>query len=134
MKAIAVKPPQKNSVHLVDIPKPELSSVANGRGVLVKVLQVGVDATDREVNDGLYGNSPDGDDFLIIGHEVFGQVLEVGDAVRKVKPGDYVACTVRRPGYVDLRRHRPQRYHQRRSLLRTRHQPATWLPDGIFRR
>jgi threonine dehydrogenase-like Zn-dependent dehydrogenase len=81
MKAIAVKPPQKNSVHLVDIPKPELNSVANGRGVLVKVLQVGVDATDREVNDGLYGDSPVGDDFLIIGHEVFGQVLEVGDDI-----------------------------------------------------
>ena len=107
MKAIAVKPPQKNSVHLVDIPKPELNSVANGRGVLVKVMQVGVDATDREVNDGLYGNSPDGDDFLVIGHEVFGQVVEVGDAVRKVKPGDYVACTVRRPGtsiYDDIGR------------------------------
>jgi threonine dehydrogenase-like Zn-dependent dehydrogenase len=107
MKAIAVKPPQKNSVHLVDIPKPELNSVANGRGVLVKVLQVGVDATDREVNDGLYGDSPVGDDYLIIGHEVFGKVLEVGDDVRKVKPGDYVACTVRRPGtsiYDDIGR------------------------------
>lgn len=98
MKAIAVKPPQKNSVHLVDIPKPELSSVENGRGVLVKVLQVGVDATDREINDGLYGDAPEGSDFLVIGHEVFGKVIEVGEHVKKVKPGDYVACTVRRPG------------------------------------
>lgn len=107
MKAIAVKPPQKNSVHLVDIPMPTLDSVPKGYGVLVKVLQVGVDATDREINEGLYGDAPEGSDFLVIGHEVFGRVVEVGENVRKVKPGDYVACTVRRPGtstYDDIGR------------------------------
>ena len=98
MKAIAVKPPQKNSVHLAELPMPSLSSIPDGRGVLVKVLKVGVDATDREINDGLYGNAPDGSSFLVIGHELFGKVVEVGSAVTKVKPGDYVSCTVRRPG------------------------------------
>ena len=34
----------------------------------------------------------------MIGHECFGIVEEVGPAVKKVKPGDYVTCTVRRPG------------------------------------
>ena len=98
MKAVAVKPPHKNSVHLTDIPMPKLSDIPNGRGVLVKVLQIGVDATDREINEGLYGNPPVGSDFLVIGHESFGKVIEVGTAVTKVKPGDYVSCTVRRPG------------------------------------
>ena len=70
----------------------------NGRGVLVKVLKVGVDATDREINEGLYGNPPPGYDFLVMGHESFGIVEEVGPNVRHVKPGDYVTCTVRRPG------------------------------------
>ena len=98
MKAIAVRPPQKDSVHLAELPKPSVSDVADGRGVLVKVLQVGVDATDREINEGLYGAPPPGSDFLVLGHEAFGKVVEVGKNVRKVKPGDYVSCTVRRPG------------------------------------
>jgi len=98
MKAVAVRPPHKNSVHLTELPMPKVSDIADGRGVLVKVLKVGVDATDREINEGLYGNAPQGYDFLVIGHECFGQVVEVGSAVTKVKPGDYVSCTVRRPG------------------------------------
>jgi glucose 1-dehydrogenase len=66
--------------------------------VLVKVLQVGVDATDREINEALYGNAPPGGEHLVIGHESFGEVVEVGEKVREVVPGDFVSCTVRRPG------------------------------------
>lgn len=98
MKAIAVRPGTPNSVHLAELPKPSVTDIADGRGVLVRVLKVGVDATDREINDALYGNAPAGYDFLVIGHECFGIVEEVGPAVKKVKPGDYVTCTVRRPG------------------------------------
>ncbi len=98
MKAVAVHPGTPNSLHLCEIEKPKLDSIPNGRGVLVKVLQVGVDATDQEINEALYGNAPEGDDFLVIGHEVFGRVEEVGSSVTHVKPGDFVACTVRRPG------------------------------------
>lgn len=98
MKAIAVRPGTPNSVHLASLAKPTLNDVANGHGVLVRVLKVGVDATDREINDALYGNAPPGFDFLVIGHESFGIVEAVGPNVRRVKPGDYVTCTVRRPG------------------------------------
>jgi threonine dehydrogenase-like Zn-dependent dehydrogenase len=106
MKAIAVLPGKPNSVHLQDIPAPRLTDqphphvcrVPEGRGVLVKVHQVGVDATDREINEALYGNAPPGGDHLVIGHESFGQVIEVGEKVTEVQPGDYVSCTVRRPG------------------------------------
>ena len=98
MKAIAVFPGKANSVHLADLPKPSLDAIPNGRGVLVKVLRVGVDGTDREINAAEYGAAPDGDDFLVIGHESFGQVEAVGPHVAELRPGDYVVATVRRPG------------------------------------
>ena len=98
MKAIAVKPGTANSIHLAELPAPTVSDVPNGRGVLVRVLRVGVDGTDKEINSAEYGQAPPGYDFLIIGHESFGQVEAVGPNVTEVKPGDYVVATVRRPG------------------------------------
>jgi len=98
MKAIAVKPGVPNTVHLAELPAPGVSDVPNGRGVLVRVLRVGVDGTDKEINAAEYGQAPPGYDFLIIGHESFGQVEAVGPNVTEVKPGDYVVATVRRPG------------------------------------
>src|SRR5882724_8936236 len=98
MKAISVFPGKPNSVHVADLPKPSLDQVPNGRGVLVKVLRVGVDGTDKEINAAEYGAAPPGYDFLVIGHEGFGRVEAVGPNVTEVKPGDYVVATVRRPG------------------------------------
>src|SRR5262249_20599320 len=98
MKAIAVVPGRPNSVHLAELAKPSLSEIAFGRGVLVRVLRVGVDGTDKEINAAEYGAAPDGYDFLVIGHEGFGQVDAVGPNVSFVRPGDYVVATVRRPG------------------------------------
>ena len=98
MKAIAVFPGKRNTVHLAEMPKPSVDEVPNGRGVLVKVLRVGVDGTDKEINAADYGNAPAGSDFLVIGHESFGRVEAVGPNVVEVKPGDYVVATVRRPG------------------------------------
>lgn len=98
MKAIAVFPGKPDSVHLKDVPKPSVGDIPDGRGVLVKVIRVGVDGTDKEINDAEYGAAPSGDDYLIIGHESFGIVEEVGKNVTEFKPGDYVSATVRRPG------------------------------------
>jgi threonine dehydrogenase-like Zn-dependent dehydrogenase len=98
MKAVAVTPGTPHSVHLVELPAPRLDEVPHGRGVLVRVLKVGVDATDREINEAKYGAAPPGCDFLVLGHESFGIVEAVGPAVSHVKPGDYVTATVRRPG------------------------------------
>jgi threonine dehydrogenase-like Zn-dependent dehydrogenase len=98
MKAIAVFSGQPNSVHLAELPEPSLDDIPNGRGVLVRVLRVGVDGTDREINAAEYGAVPDGYDFLVIGHESFGQVEAVGPNVTDLRPGDYVVATVRRPG------------------------------------
>ena len=142
MKAVAVLPGKPNSVHLRDIPVPKLTDqphphvcrVPEGRGVLVKVLQVGVDATDREINEALYGNAPPGGEHLVIGHESFGQVLEVGDKVTEVKPGDYVSCTVRRPGGSLFDLIGRNDITSEESLLRAGHQPLPRLPDRDLRR
>jgi threonine dehydrogenase-like Zn-dependent dehydrogenase len=98
MKAIAVVPGKANSVHLAELPQPSVDEIPGGRGVLVKVLRVGVDGTDKEINAAEYGAPPPGYDFLVLGHEGFGQVEAVGSKVTEVQPGDYVVATVRRPG------------------------------------
>jgi threonine dehydrogenase-like Zn-dependent dehydrogenase len=98
MKAISVFPGKPGSVHLADLNKPSVDDIPNGRGVLVKVLRVGVDGTDKEINAAEYGAAPPGYDFLVIGHEGFGRVEAVGPNVTEIKPGDYVVATVRRPG------------------------------------
>jgi glucose 1-dehydrogenase len=100
MKAIAVYPGKPNSMHLEEIPVPKVTDIPNGRGVLVKVLRVGVDGTDKEINAAEYGMAPEGYNFLITGHENFGQVMEVGPNVPDtIRPGTYVVATVRRPGH-----------------------------------
>ena len=99
MKAIAVLPGQPGSVHLAELEKPSLSDVPNGCGVLVRVLRVGVDGTDKEINAAEYGTAPDGYSFLVVGHEGLGQVEAVGPNVHFLRPGDYVVATVRRPGH-----------------------------------
>ena len=86
-------------MHLAELARPSLSDVADGRGVLVKVLRVGVDGTDREINAAEYGQAPNGYDFLVIGHEGLGRVEAVGPNVTFLRPGDYVVATVRRPGH-----------------------------------
>jgi threonine dehydrogenase-like Zn-dependent dehydrogenase len=106
MKAVAVLPGRPNSVHLRDIPAPTLADqphphvcrIPEGRAVLVRALRVGLDATDREINEALYGGAPPGGEHLVLGHESFGQVVAVGDRVTGLKPGEFVSCTVRRPG------------------------------------
>src|SRR5437879_9636306 len=98
MKAVAVVPGKPNSVHVADLPEAAVDESPGGRGVLVKVLRVGVDGTDKEVNAAEYGAPPAGFEFLVIGHEGFGQVEAVGSNVTEVRSGDYVVATVRRPG------------------------------------
>ncbi len=98
MKAIAVHPGVPNSLHLAQLDEPRVEDIADGRGVLVEVLRVGVDGTDKEINAAEYGAAPPGYDFLVIGHEGFGRVIAVGSNVREFTVGDYVVATVRRPG------------------------------------
>jgi len=86
-------------MHLEDVPEPSLDEVDAGRGVLVKVIRVGVDGTDKEINAAEYGAAPEGFDYLVTGHESFGEVLEAGPNVpASLRPGTLVVATVRRPG------------------------------------
>ena len=99
MKAIAVHPGVPNSMHLRDVPEPSLDEIPDGRGVLVEVLRVGVDGTDKEINAAEYGDAPDGHDYLITGHESLGRVVAVGPNVpTTITPGTIVVASVRRPG------------------------------------
>jgi threonine dehydrogenase-like Zn-dependent dehydrogenase len=97
IQAVAVCPGRKNSARLVRLPKPKLSADDRNK-VLVKVLAVGVDGTDKEILAAEYGAPPAGDEFLITGHESFGIVEETGSEVIGLRPGDFVVATVRRPG------------------------------------
>ncbi len=98
MKAIAVYPGKPNSLHLAELSKPSVQEIPDDRGVVVRVIRVGVDGTDKEINAAEYGQAPPGCDFLVIGHECLGQVVEVGKNVSELVAGDYVVPTVRRPG------------------------------------
>lgn len=138
MRALAVRPGIKHSAHIAELPEPRLDSIPDGRGVLVRTLQVGVDATDMEINEALYGRAPDGFDFLVLGHEVFGIVEAVGPAVKHVKPGDYCTCTVRRPGPTlydligrnDITGH--EEYYERGINLRHGYMTERWVDDAEF--
>lgn len=98
MKAVAVFRSGEQGARLIDIPAPRLDDVDDGRGVLVRVLRVGVDGTDKEILSGEYGAPPPGDPYLITGHESFGVVEDIGPNVAGIRRGDYVVATVRRPG------------------------------------
>ena len=93
MKAIVVRPGEKESIHMRDMPEPVMSP----DHVKVKMLRVGLCGTDAEINHGLYGKPPDGEEFLILGHENLGVIADVGKNVTGWKPGDLVVSTVRRP-------------------------------------
>jgi threonine dehydrogenase-like Zn-dependent dehydrogenase len=58
--------------------------------------RVGICGTDREEVSGGRALAPVGYKELIIGHEMFGQVVEVGKGVTRVKLGDYAVFTDRR--------------------------------------
>src|SRR2546428_11078961 len=79
MKAIAVFPGRPGSVHLAELPKPSVTDIPGGRGVLVRILRVGVDGTDKEINAAEYGEAPEGSPFLVLGHESFGVAEDGGE-------------------------------------------------------
>jgi threonine dehydrogenase-like Zn-dependent dehydrogenase len=63
----------------------------------LKVLEVGICGTDREIAAFEYGALPEHSDHLVLGHEALAEVVEVGGEVERFKPGDLVVPTVRRP-------------------------------------
>jgi threonine dehydrogenase-like Zn-dependent dehydrogenase len=93
MKAIAVCPGER-ALREVEHEEPQLSAPSH---VLLRMLEVGICGTDKEICSFQYGTPPPGEDYLILGHESLGEVLEVAGEVTQVKPGDLVVPSVRRP-------------------------------------
>ncbi len=93
MRAVGVVP-ARHEVRIVDHVTPELTG---DHQVKVRALEVGICGTDKEICHFVYGAPPPGFDYLVIGHESLGEVLEVGSQVRGLKKGDLVVPSVRRP-------------------------------------
>jgi threonine dehydrogenase-like Zn-dependent dehydrogenase len=92
MKAIAIVPGTAGS-RIVDRPEP---GITTSDEVKIKVKRVGICGTDREEVSGGRADAPEGQKELVIGHEMFGQVVETGSSVTRVKVGDFAVFTVRR--------------------------------------
>ena len=74
------------------------AQIPEGRAVLVKVLQVGVDATDREINEALTETPLPAVSTWLSGTRASARSSRWETKSRNSGPGDYVSCTVRRPG------------------------------------
>ncbi|MBM3734904.1 MAG: hypothetical protein FJW39_03885 [Acidobacteria bacterium] len=93
MKAVAVHPDQKK-FGLVDHPEPSRLGESEVR---LRILEVGICGTDKEIVAFEYGTPPEGFDYLVIGHECLAEVIETGPGVTQFKPGDLAIPSVRRP-------------------------------------
>jgi threonine dehydrogenase-like Zn-dependent dehydrogenase len=91
MKAGIVTPGQEDSARLIEMDMPVISS---GQA-LVRVLELGIDGTDIEINRGEYGETPPDKDFIVLGHEAVGQIENPGTT--ELGKGDFVVPMVRRP-------------------------------------
>jgi threonine dehydrogenase-like Zn-dependent dehydrogenase len=94
MRAVAVFPTTRRIAVVDDQPVPALTAPTEAR---VRLLDVGVCGTDREIARFEYGTPPPGASRLVLGHESLGEVVEVGPGVTGLKPGELVVTMVRRP-------------------------------------
>jgi glucose 1-dehydrogenase len=92
MKAI-VNITSTSTLNLVDRTEPILSAEDD---VKLRVLRVGICGTDREEAAGGRSKPPESQNELVIGHEIFGQVVEIGKSVTRVAVGNLAVFTVRR--------------------------------------
>ena len=61
--------------------------------VLLRPVRIGVCGTDREISEGRFGVAPDGEEQLVLGHELLARVEADGHGFTR---GDLVCATVRR--------------------------------------
>jgi glucose 1-dehydrogenase len=89
MTALVVEPGIPGSARVEDFDP----GVVSADDVAVRVLEVGVCGTDREIAHGLFGVPPEGRRTLVLGHELLGVVEEDGSGFAR---GDLVTAIVRR--------------------------------------
>ncbi len=91
--AVQVTPGQAHSARIGYEPRQE-----PGQGeVALTVLECGICGTDAEIEQGLYGAAPPGEDHLVPGHESLCEVAALGPGVTGFSPGDLAVPIVRRP-------------------------------------
>ena len=93
MRAVGVLPGTRE-VRLIEHQAPGITAANQ---VKIRSLEVGVCGTDREICTFVYGSPPAGFEYLVLGHESLGEVVEVGVGVSRFKSGDLVVPSVRRP-------------------------------------
>lgn len=82
MKAVIKTAPGDGNVELRDIAEPEVTA----GHVKIAVRAAGICGTDLHIFHDEYRSFPP----VVLGHEVSGQVAEVGEGVQRVRPGDRV--------------------------------------------
>jgi threonine dehydrogenase-like Zn-dependent dehydrogenase len=87
MRALVVDAGVPHSARIEDVEPPRID------GVRVRVLEVGVCGTDREIVEGAFGIPPEGGRRLVLGHELLGVVESEGHGFAR---GDLVSAIVRR--------------------------------------
>jgi threonine dehydrogenase-like Zn-dependent dehydrogenase len=95
MRAVVTRPGTTRA-WVADIPEPTLE---NPDDIVVEMLRVGVCGTDRHVMARPIGDGrglPGGADYLVMGHEAVGRVVQLGSGVRSLRVDDVVVPTVRR--------------------------------------
>lgn len=100
MKAIVFDQFGKADVlRLADVPLPEIRST----DLLVKVKAVGVNRADILQREGYYGSQTYGESDLL-GLELSGEVIAIGDAVDDIKVGDRIMAIVGGGAYAEFAR------------------------------
>lgn len=92
MKAIGLKV-SASGIHVLDLPAPR---IRRDTEVKVRLVEVGIDGTDRNLVKHHLVDADAGVQQLVLGHEAWGVVTEVGKKVTRFHPGDPVVPTVRR--------------------------------------
>src|SRR4051794_34358409 len=87
MLALVTEPGRAHTTRVADVAEPTVD------GVRLRMLEVGVCGTDREISEGVFGTAPDGADMLVLGHEMLAVVDGDGHGFSR---GDLVTAIVRR--------------------------------------
>jgi threonine dehydrogenase-like Zn-dependent dehydrogenase len=84
----------QRNVRIAERPEPRRPE---GAEVLLRVIEVGICGTDREIFAFEHGAPPPGASELVLGHEALAEVIEVGPDALWARAGDLVVPMVRRP-------------------------------------
>ena len=96
MRTVGVHTPGgPDALEIINVPVP----VARGRELLIKVHAAGVNGADLREREGKYPVPPGAPD--IMGLEVSGEIVAVGEACERFRPGDMVCALLIGGGYAE---------------------------------